>query len=188
MVDADHLRIGGTGEGDGKGLRTYSSSFGFFPTLRRHRSSSATSITSSLGLTIGLSSPEAVGGRHSTSTSPNRGNMVGRSHRAQFSGCRGRPPQHFNQPKQRQHGGENAQPAKMDQRQRVEKKHVEAAPKDQVATAEKFPQIACFNCGESGHYSSGCNKPRICFICLEKDHVSDNCPEWKTITGSSVPR
>jgi hypothetical protein len=44
---------------------------------------------------------------------------------------------------------------------------------------DKFPQVICFKCGEAGHYSSACNKPKVCFICYSKDHVVDGCPEWK---------
>lgn len=44
-------------------------------------------------------------------------------------------------------------------------------------TEEKFPQVICFKCGETGHYSSACNKPKVCFICYSKDHVVEACPE-----------
>lgn len=47
----------------------------------------------------------------------------------------------------------------------------------------KFPQIICFKCGESGHYSSACSKPKVCFICYRKDHVVENCLEWKNPQG-----
>ncbi|CAO2145197.1 unnamed protein product [Urochloa humidicola] len=46
-------------------------------------------------------------------------------------------------------------------------------------SGEKLHQVVCFNFGESGHYSTGCNKPRVCFICYKKDHVAENCSEWK---------
>ncbi|TVU32565.1 hypothetical protein EJB05_24298, partial [Eragrostis curvula] len=39
--------------------------------------------------------------------------------------------------------------------------------------------IVCYNCTEAGHYSSKCNKPRLCFICRGKDHAVDGCPDWK---------
>jgi hypothetical protein len=42
----------------------------------------------------------------------------------------------------------------------------------------RFPQIICFKCGVAGHYSSACNKPKVCFICYSKDNVVDGCPEW----------
>lgn len=38
--------------------------------------------------------------------------------------------------------------------------------------------VVCFNCGEIGHYSSGCGKAKVCFICHQTEHVVDNCPEW----------
>ncbi|TVU25198.1 hypothetical protein EJB05_27686, partial [Eragrostis curvula] len=40
-------------------------------------------------------------------------------------------------------------------------------------------KIVCYNCSESGHYSSKCSKPKLCFICRGKDHAVDGCPEWK---------
>lgn len=39
--------------------------------------------------------------------------------------------------------------------------------------------VVCFNCGETGHYSSGCRKPKVCFICHQTSHVVDKCLEWK---------
>jgi hypothetical protein len=39
--------------------------------------------------------------------------------------------------------------------------------------------VLCFNCGETGHYSSGCHWPKVCFICHQTGHVVDKCPEWK---------
>jgi hypothetical protein len=44
---------------------------------------------------------------------------------------------------------------------------------------DKFPQVVCFRCGEPGHFSSACNKPKVCFICYQKEHTVDDCPEWK---------
>ena len=41
----------------------------------------------------------------------------------------------------------------------------------------------CFNCGELGHVSSSCTKPRAaegtrsCFICGKSGHVRRDCPE-----------
>lgn len=36
----------------------------------------------------------------------------------------------------------------------------------------------CFNCGEIGHLSSACSRPRVCFIYHNIDHIVDHCPEW----------
>jgi hypothetical protein len=36
----------------------------------------------------------------------------------------------------------------------------------EMKTVEKFPQVICFKCGESSHFSSACNKPKVCFICF----------------------
>jgi hypothetical protein len=45
--------------------------------------------------------------------------------------------------------------------------------------AGKFPQVICFKCGKSGHFSSACSTPKVCFICYNREHVVENCPEWK---------
>lgn len=44
---------------------------------------------------------------------------------------------------------------------------------------EKFPQVICFNCGETGHFNTGCTKPKVCFMCYCKDHIAEGCKEWK---------
>lgn len=44
---------------------------------------------------------------------------------------------------------------------------------------DKNLQVVCFNCGEIGHLSSACRRPRVCFICQSTNHVVDLCPEWK---------
>lgn len=46
-------------------------------------------------------------------------------------------------------------------------------------TQDKNLQVVCFNCGEIGHLSSACSKPRVCFICQSTNHAVDMCPEWK---------
>jgi hypothetical protein len=38
--------------------------------------------------------------------------------------------------------------------------------------------VVCFNCGDMGHLSSFCKRPKVCFICRQTDHVVENCPEW----------
>lgn len=45
--------------------------------------------------------------------------------------------------------------------------------------AEKFPQVIFFNCGETGHFSTGCTKLRVCFLCYSKEHVVEKNDEWK---------
>lgn len=43
----------------------------------------------------------------------------------------------------------------------------------------------CFNFGESGHFSSGCSKPKVCFICLRSDHIVEDCSEWQSAHQSA---
>lgn len=45
--------------------------------------------------------------------------------------------------------------------------------------AEKSVEVDCFNCAESGHYSSECPKARRCHICKMDNHTSEKCLEWK---------
>lgn len=53
---------------------------------------------------------------------------------------------------------------------------------DDAGSKENLLNVVCYNCGETGHYSSGCTKPKVCFIChRQSDHVVDRCPEWKKI-------
>jgi len=114
-------------------------------------------------------------------------------------GGRGRSPQHFNH-NQRQlsptdklapiqadlkHQHTESQPTKQEQN-RVQVRHQDkgkqvtpSSTQESSSCVEKFPHVICFNCGDSGHFSSGCSNPRICFICQGIDHVSAECPEWK---------
>lgn len=46
---------------------------------------------------------------------------------------------------------------------------------------ENLLNVVCFNCGEAVHYSSGCLKPKVCFICHLFGHVVDSCPEWMNV-------
>jgi hypothetical protein len=45
----------------------------------------------------------------------------------------------------------------------------------------KFPQVICYKCGETGHFSNAYSKPKIYFIYYSKEHVVDACPEWKKL-------
>lgn len=44
---------------------------------------------------------------------------------------------------------------------------------------DKALHIICYNCGDPGHFSTACTKPRVCFVCFRKDHMPDKCPRWK---------
>lgn len=60
--------------------------------------------------------------------------------------------------------------------------------KDQMKTEggkyadDKSLNIIYYNCGDPGHYSTACIKPRVCFVCFRKDHQADMCPRWKEPT------
>lgn len=67
----------------------------------------------------------------------------------------------------------------------AENKQGEGLARDDPSTpipsggADRFPQVVCFNYGESGHLCTRCTKPKVCFMCYRKDHIVDRCPEWK---------
>lgn len=83
------------------------------------------------------------------------------------------------------------QPTKQDQDQKkaesdqnsgsIQQMVVDVEEKDEIVSGpkDKFMDVVCFNCGEVGHYSTGCNKARCCFICRREGHVVDKCHEWK---------
>ena len=47
-----------------------------------------------------------------------------------------------------------------------------------VSQGQKNSLIQCFNCGDLGHYSSGCEKPKLCFCRNTTNHQGRRCPEW----------
>jgi hypothetical protein len=47
----------------------------------------------------------------------------------------------------------------------------------------KLSKITCFNCAETGYYSTDCKAPRLCFICQTLAHVSRDCPDWSKPVG-----
>jgi len=54
----------------------------------------------------------------------------------------------------------------------------EGVIKNSRATLNRNLYVVCFNCGEMGHLSSSCNRPKVCFNCRLTDHVVEQCPEW----------
>lgn len=56
---------------------------------------------------------------------------------------------------------------------------VESKEEEVTDSNEKMVSVVCCNCGETGHYSSGCNRPKSCFICHNINHVVDRCPKWQ---------
>jgi hypothetical protein len=97
--------------------------------------------------------------------------------RGRFQGGRGRSSyqqtHQVNQHQQQQKMGEE----KRDQDRREEERVQNRS--ESTRLADRFPQVVCFKCGEPGHFSSACNKPKVCFICYQKDHVVDECPNWR---------
>jgi hypothetical protein len=97
--------------------------------------------------------------------------------RGRFQGGRGRSSYH-----QIQHATQHQQQQKMgDEKRDQDRREEERVQNRSESTklSERFPQVVCFKCGEPGHFSSACNKPKVCFICYQKDHVVDECPNWR---------
>jgi hypothetical protein len=43
----------------------------------------------------------------------------------------------------------------------------------------RYKAMACYNCGEPGHFMGICTKSKICFICTVPGHYMSDCPRWK---------
>jgi hypothetical protein len=39
----------------------------------------------------------------------------------------------------------------------------------------RYKSMACYNCGEPGHFVGICKKPKVCFICAVLGHYMTNC-------------
>jgi hypothetical protein len=39
----------------------------------------------------------------------------------------------------------------------------------------RYRNLMCYNCGESGHFVSICDKPKLCFICAIPGHYMIDC-------------
>lgn len=62
---------------------------------------------------------------------------------------------------------------------RIEEEYVKKKSDEEGTSGGKFPQVISFKCGETGHFSNACNKPKVCFISHSKEHIAEGCPEWK---------
>ncbi|CAO2148908.1 unnamed protein product [Urochloa humidicola] len=97
--------------------------------------------------------------------------------RGQFQGGRGRPvQQQMQRPQQADTRSSNNSEASGQQKSVQENK--EPTTKGEGSDG-KFPQVICYKCGEAGHYSTACARPKVCFICYDKSHVVECCPEWQ---------
>lgn len=63
----------------------------------------------------------------------------------------------------------------------VQKKNQAQEVRDDKMKEAKSGRIDCFNCSESGHYSSDCPKAKCCHICRSEAHEAAKCPEWKKL-------
>jgi hypothetical protein len=48
-----------------------------------------------------------------------------------------------------------------------------------AAIDPRYRLMACYNCGEPGHYVGICSKPKIYFICAIPGHYMSVCPMWE---------
>ncbi|CAN6216897.1 unnamed protein product [Urochloa humidicola] len=97
--------------------------------------------------------------------------------RGHFQGGRGRPVhQQMQKPQQADTRPRNSSENR-DQQKPVQENR---EPTTKGAGADsKFSQVICYKCGEAGHYSTACAKPKVCFICYDRNHVVECCPEWQ---------
>jgi hypothetical protein len=78
------------------------------------------------------------------------------------------------------HRNQYQQKLEEDKSEQLKKQEEEKKSKEDLGkVSDRFPQVGCFKCGEPGHFSSACSKPKVCFICYQKDHTVESCPEWK---------
>lgn len=63
----------------------------------------------------------------------------------------------------------------------------EMKPKTTIVTSD-LAKIRCYNCGQLGHYSSSCVKPKrpvgSCFVCSEMGHRMAECPKRNPVAAA----
>jgi hypothetical protein len=50
-----------------------------------------------------------------------------------------------------------------------------------VVIDPRYRGMACYNCGEPGHFVGICSKSKICFICAMLGHYMVDCSQWKKV-------
>jgi hypothetical protein len=62
-------------------------------------------------------------------------------------------------------------PIQLEDQQKPDPKGKEKIEGDNLLP-DKALNIICYNCGEPGHFSVTCVKPKVCFICFREDHLA----------------
>jgi hypothetical protein len=127
--------------------------------------------------------PTSTAGGASSTAIELQSTVPGGRPRGNFQGGRGRFQQQQSQPRSqnREFQGRKVQDGEngaTSDRDRAEGSGSREKLPEEAATGDKFSQVICYKCGETGHFCSACNKPKVCFICYSKDHVAEDCQDW----------